>query len=174
MRKGDEDVKLESLIGPTLYTTSVTPISALLRTLRESKHHMAVVVDEYGGTAGIITLEDILEELVGEIWDEHDEVVEDIRQQSDGSWLIAGGASVDDVAEELDIRDKEGMKALFEQEKFDIVYNIAGIAPLPDCQSDPVEAVSVNTLGRVQEVRLVSRPTEPETKKADRRDRDKD
>ena len=99
MRKGDEDVKLESLIGPTLYTTSVTPISALLRTLRESKHHMAVVVDEYGGTAGIITLEDILEELVGEIWDEHDEVVEDIRQQSDGSWLIAGGASVDDVAE---------------------------------------------------------------------------
>ena len=46
----------------------------------------------------------------------------------------------------MDIRDKEGMKALFEQEKFDIVYNIAGIAPLPDCQSDPVEAVSVNTL----------------------------
>lgn len=49
----------------------------------------------------------------------------------------------------MDIRDKEGMKALFEREKFDIVYNIAGIAPLPDCQSDPVEAVSVNTLGLV-------------------------
>lgn len=49
----------------------------------------------------------------------------------------------------MDIRDKEGMKALFEQEKFDIVYNIAGIAPLSDCQSDPVEAVSVNTLGLV-------------------------
>lgn len=49
----------------------------------------------------------------------------------------------------MDIRDKEGMKVLFEQEKFDIVYNIAGIAPLPDCQSDPVEAVSVNTLGLV-------------------------
>ena len=58
----------------------------------------------------------------------------------------------------MDIRDKEGMKALFEQEKFDIVYNIAGIAPLPDCQSDPVEAVSVNTLGLVI-VLAQSRPT---------------
>ena len=90
LQKHDKNVKLEDLIGPTLYTTSVTQISALLRTLRESKHHMAVVVDEYGGTAGIITLEDILEELVGEIWDEHDDVVEDVRQQSDGSWLISG------------------------------------------------------------------------------------
>ena len=94
LQKHDKNVKLEDLVGPTLYTTSVTQISALLRTLRESKHHMAVVVDEYGGTAGIITLEDILEELVGEIWDEHDDVVEDVRQQSDGSWLISGSASV--------------------------------------------------------------------------------
>ena len=107
MRKGDEDVKLESLIGPTLYTTSVTPISALLRTLRESKHHMAVVVDEYGGTAGIITLEDILEELVGEIWDEHDEETEDFHKQSDGSWIVLGSASVDDLYEMLGLPDDE-------------------------------------------------------------------
>ena len=73
---------------------------------------MAVVVDEYGGTAGIITLEDILEELVGEIWDEHDDVVEDIRQQSDGSWLVSGTAGIDDVAEELSIRDKEEIDAI--------------------------------------------------------------
>ena len=49
----------------------------------------------------------------------------------------------------MDIRDREAIPALFEAEKFDVVYNIAGIAPLPDCQSDPVEAVSVNTLGLV-------------------------
>ena len=107
LQKRDNNVKLENLIGPTLYTTSVTQISALLRTLRESKHHMAVVVDEYGGTAGIITLEDILEELVGEIWDEHDEVTEDFRKQSDGSWLVSGSASVDDLYEELDLPEEE-------------------------------------------------------------------
>ena len=174
MRKGDEDVKLESLIGPTLYTTSVTPISALLRTLRESKHHMAVVVDEYGGTAGIITLEDILEELVGEIWDEHDEVVEDIRQQSDGSWLIAGGASVDDVAEELDIRDKEEIDAVaiggLVQEKLSRLPKVGDHFVWGSFDGTVTRA----TNRRVQEVRLVSRPPEPETKKPDRRDRDKD
>ena len=112
LQKHDKNVKLEDLIGPTLYTTSVTQISALLRTLRESKHHMAVVVDEYGGTAGIITLEDILEELVGEIWDEHDDVVEDVRQQSDGSWLISGSASVDDTADELGIKEDDDIDAV--------------------------------------------------------------
>ena len=98
---------VEDLIAPTLYTTGSTQISQLLRTLREQHHHLAVVVDEYGGTEGIITLEDILEELVGEIWDEHDEVTEDFRKQSDGSWLVSGSASVDDLYEELDLPEEE-------------------------------------------------------------------
>ena len=100
-------ITMEDLIAPTLYTTGSTQISQLLRTLREQHHHMAVVVDEYGGTEGIITLEDILEELVGEIWDEHDEVTEDFRQQSDGSWLVSGSASVDDLYETLDLPEDE-------------------------------------------------------------------
>ena len=99
--------KIDDLVAPTLYTTGSTQISQLLRTLREQHHHMAVVVDEYGGTEGIITLEDILEELVGEIWDEHDEVTEDFRKQSDGSWLVSGSASVDDLYEELDLPEEE-------------------------------------------------------------------
>ena len=99
--------KIEDLVAPTLYTTGSTQISQLLRTLREQHHHMAVVVDEYGGTEGIITLEDILEELVGEIWDEHDEVTEDFRKQSDGSWLVSGSASVDDLFETLDLPEDE-------------------------------------------------------------------
>ena len=99
--------KIDDLVVPTLYTTGSTQISQLLRTLREQHHHLAVVVDEYGGTEGIITLEDILEELVGEIWDEHDEVTEDFRKQSDGRWLVSGSASVDDLYEELDLPEEE-------------------------------------------------------------------
>ena len=99
--------KIDDLVVPTLYTTGSTQISQLLRTLREQHHHLAVVVDEYGGTEGIITLEDILEELVGEICDEHDEVTEDFRKQSDGSWLVSGSASVDDLYEELDLPEEE-------------------------------------------------------------------
>ena len=102
-----KETSLEELVKPTLYTTGSTQISQLLRTLREQHHHLAVVVDEYGGTEGIITLEDILEELVGEIWDEHDEVTEDFRQQSDGSWLVSGSASVDDLYETLGLPEDE-------------------------------------------------------------------
>ena len=95
------------LITPALFTTGATKISAMLRTFREEHHHIAVVVDEYGGTEGIVTLEDILEELVGEIWDEHDQAVEDFRPQPDGSWLVAGTASVGDLYEKLDIPPQE-------------------------------------------------------------------
>mgnify|MGYP005932416587 CR=1 FL=1 len=102
-----KDTTLEDLVKPTLYTTGSTQISQLLRTLREQHHHMAVVVDEYGGTEGIITLEDILEELVGEIWDEHDEATEDFRRQSDGSWIVLGSAGVDDLYERLGLPEDE-------------------------------------------------------------------
>ena len=107
MARLKKETKLEDLVKPTLYTTGSTQISQLLRTLREQHHHMAVVVDEYGGTEGIITLEDILEELVGEIWDEHDEVTEDFRKQSDGSWIVLGSAGVDDLYERLGLPEDE-------------------------------------------------------------------
>ena len=88
---------LSEIMGAVLYTTGNTKISDLLRELQKNKAHMAVVVDEYGGTEGIATLEDILEELVGEIWDEHDEVVESFCKQEDGSYLIQCSASLDDM-----------------------------------------------------------------------------
>ena len=91
------ETMVSRLKTPVFYTTGNTKISELLRILQKNKAHMAVVVDEYGGTEGIATLEDILEELVGEIWDEHDEVIEIFNKQEDGSYLIACSADLDDM-----------------------------------------------------------------------------
>ena len=93
--RGETD--LTNLKAPVLNTTGNTKISELQRILQKNKAHMAVVVDEYGGTEGIATLEDIVEELVGEIWDEHDEVIETFQKQPDGSYLIACSADLDDM-----------------------------------------------------------------------------
>lgn len=82
---------------PIHYTTANVPVDELLRTLQRQKSHIAVIVDEFGGTEGLITMEDIIEELVGEIWDEHDEVEETFRKQEDGSYLIACSANLTDL-----------------------------------------------------------------------------
>ena len=96
---------ISGCITPVHYTTANAELGALLRTLQKKKIHMAVVVDEFGGTEGLVTLEDILEELVGEIWDEHDEVIESIRRQSDGSYLIAASADLSDLFDLFSIKD---------------------------------------------------------------------
>ena len=93
--RGITDVR--EFAGPMLYTTGNTKISELLRILQKEKAHMVIVVDEYGGTEGLVTLEDIVEELVGEIWDEHDEVIEEFRKQPDGSYLISCSADLTDL-----------------------------------------------------------------------------
>ena len=85
--------------------------SKLLRTLQKSKVHMAIVVDEFGGTAGIVTLEDVLEGLVGEIWDEHDEVIEDCRKAGDNVYMVSCGANFDTVCETLGFTDDENESA---------------------------------------------------------------
>ena len=76
-------------------------INVLLKELQKNKMHIAVVIDEFGGTMGIVTLEDILEELVGEIWDEHDVVVQEIEKISDQEYLVLGNTSVEKLFEEL-------------------------------------------------------------------------
>ena len=84
-----EGASLKDLMTAPLFVPPSVKISALLRQLQRSKSHVAVVSDEFGGTLGIVTLEDILEELVGEIWDEHDEVEEPVRQTGEGAYLIS-------------------------------------------------------------------------------------
>ena len=100
--RGQEDFR--SALGRVIATTGSTKISQLLRILQQAKAHMAVVVDEYGGTEGIVTLEDILEELVGEIWDEHDEVIEEFQKQADGSYRISCSANLTDLYDLFSIK----------------------------------------------------------------------
>lgn len=95
---------ITSLISKVFYTTGSAQISDLLRLLQRRKSHMAVVVDDYGGTMGIVTMEDILEELVGEIWDDHDEIIEEFKPQEDGSYLISCSANLDDLFDRFSIR----------------------------------------------------------------------
>ena len=99
---GQTDVS--AITGTVLYTTGNTKISALLRVLQQEKAHMVIVVDEYGGTEGLVTLEDMVEELVGEIWDEHDEVIEEFRKQEDGSYLISCNADLTDLFDLFSIK----------------------------------------------------------------------
>ena len=96
-------VPVRELMSTPTYVMQNTKVSDLLKLLQKTKSHMAVVVDEYDGVQGIVTMEDILEELVGEIWDEHDEVVEEYRALPDGGYLVDGGANLDDMLELFDI-----------------------------------------------------------------------
>jgi len=95
---------LANIIKPAVFITRSMKIYDLLRLLQKEKAHMAVIADEYGGTVGIVTMEDILEELVGEIWDEHDEVVEEFEKLADDRYRIVCSANLEDMLELFDIK----------------------------------------------------------------------
>ena len=95
--------EISEIIRPALFIPQNKKIGILLKELQNKKIHIAVVLDEYGGTVGIITLEDILEELVGEIWDEYDEVSSEIEKKSETEYIVLGSANIDKVFEVLNI-----------------------------------------------------------------------
>ena len=95
---GVTDKPLRDIIAPPVFALENEPIRLLLKKLQQAKTHVAVVVDEYGGTCGIVTMEDILEELVGEIWDEHDEEEVFIHKTSDDAYLVDAGMDFEDFA----------------------------------------------------------------------------
>ena len=107
----DTEQSVESIIRPAMFITQTMKIDRLLEQLQKEKSHIAVVLDEFGGTVGIVTLEDILEELVGEIWDEHDEVEEEIELVTETRYLVKGSANVEKFIERLDIETEEEQQA---------------------------------------------------------------
>ena len=101
-RAGQAGMSLVGLLRPPHFVPETMKVDALLKDLQARKVHLAMVVDEYGGTAGLATIEDLLEEIVGDISDEHDdEVNEQIHEQPDGTWLLEGGLAVRDVNKRL-------------------------------------------------------------------------
>ncbi len=100
---GVTPAELREIVTPPLFVHQTEKIDNLLQTLRLAKSHVAIVVDEYGGTLGIVTLEDILEELVGEIWDEHDEVEESFHKVSEDTYNVDCAVSLSDFCDHFDI-----------------------------------------------------------------------
>ncbi len=94
-----------SIIKPALFAPNTIKTSKLLSLLQENKSHMAIIVDEFGGTEGIATMEDLLEELVGEIYDEHDDMEAEIEVDGEGNYLVDGSIDLDDILEKFNLED---------------------------------------------------------------------
>ena len=98
----DDAANISAIVRPVLFVSEHRDLGSLLREMQQKKMQIAVVLDEFGGTRGIVTMEDILEELVGEIWDEHDEVVNEIEKISEGEYLVMGGTNLEKLMDELE------------------------------------------------------------------------
>ena len=107
-REGGGASKVMELVRPGLFVPETKPVADLLAEMQSSHNHLAVVVDEYGGTAGLATLEDLLEELVGEIHDEFDEDIPLVEHLPSGDVLVNASMNVDDINDELHLSLPEG------------------------------------------------------------------
>jgi putative hemolysin len=102
LHQGKQDLPLAELVRPARYVPESKKVGILLREMQQEKFHMALVTDEYGSVTGLVALEDLLEELVGEITDEYDREEPAIEEVEDGRFRVSGKASIDDVNEELE------------------------------------------------------------------------
>ena len=103
----DENVKLESLLLEPVYIPKTMKLHSIMNEFRRNQTHMAVVADEYGGTMGIVTMEDVLEELVGEIWDENDDIVNDWQEITENRFECSGDINLTELFDNLDLDDEE-------------------------------------------------------------------
>jgi len=153
------------------FVPDTKPVDDLLAELRRSKVHMEVVVDEFGGTDGLVTLEDALEEIVGDIFDEHDVPEEEIDVRPDGRIVIDGGADLEDLIEQFGLVGAEDVDA------YDTVagYAIGRLGRIPD----PGERVRIGSAEleiletqdqRVTELELHGAPPASEAGATDRQD----
>lgn len=99
LKRGTPGFTLDQVMLPPVFVPETAHLDALFKDMQTGHNHMVIVVNEYGETAGIVTMEDILEELVGEIWDERDEAVEDFKKAGDGTYTVLCSAFIEDFFE---------------------------------------------------------------------------
>lgn len=157
---------MQELLRPAHFVPESVKADVLFRDMQQKKVHMAIVVDEYGGTSGLVTMEDLLEQLVGEIYDEFDsEEEQEISKVGENLWRIAGSAELEDVAEALDLPLPEEDDDEYET-LGGLVFSRLSVIP-QDGSHPEVEALGMHI--KVQEIRnhrvewtLVSRLPQPE------------
>ena len=118
---------LRSLLMEPCFIHKTMKLPAALALMRRKKTHMAIVIDEYGGTLGVVTMEDILEELVGDIWDESDEIVTEITQIGKHKYRVSGDMNIDDFFSEID----------YKPQNFDCEYSTVGGWAVEKLEADP-------------------------------------
>jgi putative hemolysin len=151
---------IRELVRPAVFVPEQKRVAELLREMQQDKFHMAVVIDEYGGTAGLVTLEDLLEEIVGEIVDEYDVEGPKVERLPDGGVRVAGGTPIDEVNELLDVElpdtDWDTVGGL--------MFNLLGHVPVEGetVEFQGLEFRAERVQGRrIRTVRITPRETEP-------------
>jgi putative hemolysin len=170
---GNGRINIREIVRPPVYVPESKPVDDLLHEMQAQKRHIAIVVDEYGGTAGLVTMEDVVEEIVGEIQDEYDSEessVEDISTDSEIAFRLDGRVSMDDVRDLFDLSDEDES----DEDAYDtiggfVVHRIGRI-PLPGTDTPfrddvriVVEAAEPRRVARV----VASRPRRDDEREAD-------
>ena len=156
---GVTDKPLRDIIAPPVFALENEPIRLLLKKLQQAKTHVAVVVDEYGGTCGIVTMEDILEELVGEIWDEHDEEEVFLRKLGPDTYTVDAAMDLEDFAAYFHVKTGSEMVSVsgWVMEQFGRVPEVGDSFTCGDLQ---VEVMRVEN-HRIEGIRVVQSAAEP-------------
>ena len=149
---GVTDKPIREILSPTIFVLENEPISLILKKLQRAKTHVAVVIDEYGGTCGIVTMEDILEELVGEIWDEHDEEEVLLHRIAPNAYIVDAAMNFADFAEQLGLKTDSEMVSVsgWVMEYFGRVPQVGDAF---DCENLHVQVTKVDN-HRVDEIKV--------------------
>ena len=141
-----KNVKVKNLIKEAYYVPETKPVNELFEELRKNRKQIAIVVDEYGGTSGIVTMEDILEEIVGEIYDEYDEVVTTFEKIDANTYMLSGSISIYDLEKLLDIEVPDG--------DFDTLsgYLIEELGRIPD-DNEKIEIETPEVMYKVESIK---------------------